>query len=274
MEHIYGGYAPIYDAIAQGRFSASMAEQALRWLSERDRRPARVLDLACGTGEAALVFAAAGCQVVGVDRSEPMLDIARGKARDAGAQVTFVAADIRDLPIGDRRRPTTEAHNIGRWSAIGGRSSFELVTCFYDSLNYLTEDGDLERVFAGVAEALRPGGRVMFDINTEAEYATWRERDVVTHDGRDILVFNHLRYDPAARAATGRIVWFVREIDRWWRGEETHVERAWSDGEVRGALAGARLALEARLDAEWRAAAAEAARVVYLARRLSEEAPE
>src|SRR5215210_7655571 len=96
---IYESYAPIYDAIGQGRFSAQMAVWALAWLAERSiDQPARALDLACGTGEAALAFAAAGCDVAGVDRSTAMLEIARGKARDAGYNVAFICGDIRELP--------------------------------------------------------------------------------------------------------------------------------------------------------------------------------
>ena len=67
---IYEAYAPIYDAIGQGQFSARMAAWALAWLAECGiDQPVRVLDLACGTGEAALVFAMAGCEVTGVDQS-------------------------------------------------------------------------------------------------------------------------------------------------------------------------------------------------------------
>src|SRR5215216_3533074 len=92
---IYEAYAPIYDAIGQGRFSARMAAWALAWLAECGvHQPARVLDLACGTGEAALVFAAAGCEVAGVDRSAAMLEIARGKARGAGYDITFIQGDM------------------------------------------------------------------------------------------------------------------------------------------------------------------------------------
>lgn len=246
---IYDSYAPIYDAIGQGRFGARMAASTLRWLDDRGAPPRRVLDLACGSGTAALVFAAAGCAIVGVDRSAAMLAIARGKARDAGGEITFVQADLRDLP------------------ADVGCSSFDLATCFYDSLNYMTGDGDLTLVFASVARALRPGGYLVFDMNTEAEYQTWDERDVVTRDSRDYLVYNRLNYDRAARLATGRIVWFVREIERWWRGEETHVERAWGDAEVRAALEGAGLALAARLTPEGAEAGEQAPRVVYMARK-------
>jgi SAM-dependent methyltransferase len=274
MAPIYEAYAPIYDAIGQGQFSVLMAAWALGWLSECDIRPARVLDLACGTGEAALVFAAAGCEVVGVDLSAAMLEIARGKARDAGHAVSFVHGDVRELKIENEtlRIDTSRDQLSSQFSILN--SQFDLVTCFYDSLNYLIDDGDLDRVFASASAALAPGGHLVFDLNTAAEYATWVERDTVTHDGRDCLVYNKLSYDPATRLAAGRIVWFVREIDRWWRGEETHVERAWDDGEVRAALGHAGLALVERYDVTGAVAAEDAARVVYVARRSSEEVPE
>jgi SAM-dependent methyltransferase len=257
---MYDGYAAVYDAIGQGYFSARLAEWALQWLVARGAPPKHVLDLACGTGDAALVFAAAGCAVAGLDRSIPMLEIARGKARDAGYAITFVEDDIRELePRTKNQEPGTAADFLG--------SRFDLVTCFYDSLNYLIDDRDLDRVFAGVAAALRPGGYLIFDINSAAEYTTWDDRDVVTFDGRDCMVYNQLSYEPAARLAHGRIVWFVREIERWWRGEETHTQRAWSDAEVGAALAGAGLALVARLAPGGTPAAEGAPRVVYVARK-------
>ena len=199
-----------------------------------------------------------------------MLEIARGKARDAGYDVAFIHGDIRELPTKTERTKTQNDHRSqadALSSFVLRPSSFDLVTCFYDSMNYLIDDGDLDRVYAGVARVLRPGGYMLFDLNTAAEYATWDERDSVTHDGRDCLVYNQLSYDPDARLASGRIVWFVRELDRWWRGEETHVERAWSDAEVRAALAGAGLALVGRYDLTGGMAAEDALRVVYVARR-------
>jgi SAM-dependent methyltransferase len=270
---IYQAYAPIYDAIGQGQFSARMAAWALAKLAECGiDQPARVLDLACGTGEAALVFAAAGCEVTGVDRSAAMLEIARGKARDAGYHVELIHGDIREL-LSEDERPKTNDQRLQSdtlSSFVFRPSSFGLVTCFYDSLNYLIDDGDLDRVCAGVARVLRPTGTMIFDLNTAAEYATWDERDRVTHDGRDCLVFNQLSYDPDACLATGRIVWFVRECDRWWRGEETHVERAWHDDQVWAALAGAGLMLVGRYDLTGGVAAQHPPRVVYVARRANE----
>lgn len=243
MSSMYTGYAPIYHAIGQGAFAEALARRILMALPGP---PGRVLDLACGTGAAALVFAAGGAATVGVDRSEAMLAIARSRSDEL--PVTWLRADIRRLPASEALAP----------------ASFDLITCLYDSLNYLTADGDLALAIGQAARLLRPGGRLIFDLNTEHEFAAWGEGlDQVVYDANGILVYHRLAYDAAAALAYGRVVWFVREDERWRRGEEQHVERAWSDAEVLSALADAGLRLVARRTPSWEPASLDAPRIVY-----------
>ncbi|HMQ31326.1 MAG TPA: class I SAM-dependent methyltransferase [Chloroflexaceae bacterium] len=258
---IYEAYASIYDAIGQGAFAEGLVARILAGLPAP---PRRALDLACGTGAATLALATAGAEVVGVDRSPRMLAIARARARDRGLPATFVEADLRFLPVGEGR---TQAERHGPGDAASALSlqpsSFDLATCLYDSLNYLTGEGELSLALTGIAALLAPGGRLFFDLNTAYEFATWDDADQVVHDAGGILVYNRLSYDPATRLAHGRIVWFVREGERWWRGEEAHVERAWADAEVAEAIAAAGLALVARRTPRWEPAPPDAPRVVY-----------
>jgi ubiquinone/menaquinone biosynthesis C-methylase UbiE len=62
-------------------------------------RGARVLDAATGTGSQALAFAVSGCQVTGIDLSEEMIAIARGK--DGFGRTSFINADASDMPFPD-----------------------------------------------------------------------------------------------------------------------------------------------------------------------------
>lgn len=262
---IYRDYAAIYDAIGQGRFAEALARQVLEWLTTNGYpAPQRVLDLACGTGAATLVFAEAGSTALGVDIAPAMLSAARHKAALRGLDVTFIQADMRALA--PQYPNSAGVVPPGDQSALRD-ASFDLITCFFDSLNYLLEGGDLERVCAGVARLLRPGGHFVFDLNSPAEFATWDECDRVVYDGRDYLVYNRLNYDSRSRLGTGRIVWFVREIDRWWRGEETHCERAWNVQEITAALQQHGLELLACRTPEGAAADELSLRVVYFARR-------
>lgn len=265
-DQAYHAYAPIYDCTGQERFGAHLAGLALAWFRKRRRTPQRALDLACGTGGAALVFAAAGIETVGLDRSPAMVQIARDRARRAGLAATFIEADMRDLA--DLVAAGTFQGGAAQRSFIcSGR--FGLVTCFGDAINYLTGDGDLERVFAGIRRALEPDGYALFDVNTEAAFAQWGERDLVIHESDDCLVYHRLTYNPATRLGQGRIVWLARgDGNRWRRGEETHIERAWSDAAIRQALAASGLALVERLMVDGRNVADDdplPERLVYVA---------
>src|SRR3954451_6604160 len=61
----------------------------------------RVLDLACGTGNAALLAAPAGARVTGLDAASRLVEVARARAAAAGADAEFVVGDALDLPFDD-----------------------------------------------------------------------------------------------------------------------------------------------------------------------------
>lgn len=245
---IYHDYADIYDLIGQGAFAEGLAHALL---AEAERPPQRVLDLACGAGAATLVFAAAGCRVVGIDRAPRMLAIARARARDRGLSLELIEGDVRRLHA--FAHPGLQP------------ADFDLVTCFYDSLNYLLDDHDLVDLFCAVRALLRPGGRLVCDLNSPAEFAAWDDSYQVIYDDDSLLVYNQLSYDQARWLGQGRIVWFRREYDRWWRNEELHEERAWRVDEVCAALATAGLQLRTMRTADGAPADEESRRIVYLA---------
>ncbi len=202
-------YVAIYDRIGQADYARQQADALIEQLTARATlAPAcRVLDLACGTGAAALRFAALGCDVYGIDQSAAMLEQAHYKAEQRGLPLHLVQADIRHLP------PSLP--------------SADLITCL-NSLNELPEAEDLARVIANAVRLLRPGGVFAFDLLMEAGYRAWHEQDSVLYEDHDYLVYQRLTYDQTSQRAARRIVWLVRAIDLWWRSEELHRERCWS----------------------------------------------
>lgn len=99
-------------------------------------------DLACGTGALTVRLAAAGKKVFGADISGDMLAEASVSAASAGYRLTFVQADMAAF-----RSP----HRLG------------FVTCACDGLNYVSDPAP---VFRAVYEALKPGGRFVFDVSS------------------------------------------------------------------------------------------------------------
>jgi SAM-dependent methyltransferase len=61
----------------------------------------RVLDVACGTGNAAIPAARAGARVAGLDRVPELLEAGREKAAAAGLDIDWVEGDAEELPFED-----------------------------------------------------------------------------------------------------------------------------------------------------------------------------
>lgn len=100
-------------------------------------RDARVLDVACGTGDLSLtLFESGEARILGIDFCRPMLDIAAAKASKSGFSLPFVEGDALDLPFADR--------------------SFEAATIAF-GLRNLTS---VEAGFKELLRVLKPGGRV------------------------------------------------------------------------------------------------------------------
>lgn len=241
---MYDSYAPIYRLINQGAWSERMARWTLAWLRERGVTHGRVIDWGCGDGAAAVVFAAAGWHVTGIDRSERMLALARE----------------RDSRIDWRGGDLTQGADVAPGT---------LATAFYDTLNYLASPVALRAGWRTMGESVTHGGYIVADVNTPYEYESgWNDRDVITADTDDALVLNRLRYDSTTRLAQGRIIWFARESrDEWRRGEETHTQRAHTDEEMVAAIAAAGLRLIARLTPAGEAPTLTATRLIYIARK-------
>lgn len=61
----------------------------------------RVLDVGCGTGNAALLAAARGAKVIGIDPAARLIEIAKARAAEAGLEATFLVGEAAALPVAD-----------------------------------------------------------------------------------------------------------------------------------------------------------------------------
>lgn len=216
----YGAYAAVYDLQGQSRWSERMVAFIADLLPRYDRTPRRVLDLACGTGSAALRFAAQGYTVTGIDGSGPMLDVARQKAADEGTAVRFMRQDMRSFTAPE---------------------PVDLLTCFYDSLNYLTDPADLLRTFTCMRQALAPDGIAVFDMNTRAGLESGWNGSCWVQEIDDTYFIQQADWDAATAIATMTLTCFVRLGRDYRRFEEVHEERGYTPDEITATLESAGL---------------------------------
>lgn len=239
---IYHSYAPFYDGSGQIRFAVLIGQYILGDILQRHSTVGkRALDMACGTGTLALILADAGWEVVGVDRSPAMLSIARTRAASANqdAHPRFVQADMRHLWHADTLADGTTALQ---------RGAFHLVTCTYDSLNYLLTEEDLAACFAAAAAALAPGGLFIGDMNTRffLEF-DWGDVEIIERDS--FIQLSRSRFDPATACSTMHLTGFAGNDDiGYQRFDEVHIERAYEPEVVTDLLSRAGLTVEAAYD--------------------------
>jgi SAM-dependent methyltransferase len=119
------------------RIAVSIMEVAEHLVATADPRPGgRVLDVACGSGNAALVAARRYCRVTGVDFAPNLLERGRMRAEAEGTDVTFVEGDAQALPFED--------------------ASFDTVLSVFGAMFA----PDQERTAAELLRVCRPGGTV------------------------------------------------------------------------------------------------------------------
>jgi SAM-dependent methyltransferase len=155
-----------YDAIARlyDPWSASVIEDLEFYVDEAVASGGPVVELACGTGRIAVPIARAGVQVIGVDGSPAMLEVARERAEAHGV------SQLLDLRLGDLRDPPVSER-------------VPLVLIPFRSLLHMTTEADRERALAAARVLLVPGGRLIFDVfapakeDIDATNGRWLERE-------------------------------------------------------------------------------------------------
>jgi hypothetical protein len=137
-----------------------------------------------------------------------MLGRARSHAITEGLSTTFIEGNMADLWLDAR---------------------FDLVTCIYDALNYLSGEREVMRFLEGAHRHLETCGFLIFDMNTRARLeSSWEQGLVLAADSDDMYVTYRSWFDPAIDSSPLVMTAFVRdESGGWQRFDEEHIERSW-----------------------------------------------
>lgn len=207
-----------------------------------------VLDLGCGSGTLTMKLSDMGYDMIGVDGSSGMLNLAAGKKGDR--DILYLNQDIREFELYGTVRAVISA-------------------C--DTLNYITEGEDLSKVFSLVNNYLEPDGVFIFDLHTGYYFKKVLSDNVFAQTEESGASIWENSFDEETGLNSYNVTMFIKcsdEEDLYERYEELHVEKYYSDEDIRTMLDAAGLKLVSIYDGyKDEEPEATSDRLVYIARK-------
>ena len=243
----YEAFASVYDIfMEQVEYDQWMNHIHAIW-EKFGLQPKTVIDLGCGTGSIALPLAKEGYDVIGVDLSPEMLTEDDHKAMEEGVSVRFACQDMTELELGEEA---------------------DCILSLCDSMNYLTEDGQLEDAFKSIAQHMKQESLFLFDLNTEYKFKDVLGQNVFGSAEEHAAYIWENDYDEEEKINEYYVSFFIENEDGLYeRIEEFHYERAYSMEEIEEGLQAAGMELVEVYDGySFDAPRAESERLLFAAR--------
>ncbi|MCM1273234.1 MAG: class I SAM-dependent methyltransferase [Clostridium sp.] len=213
MSEAYSDFALVYDRLMDNIPYDDWFHYIHGLLTEYGITDGIAAELGCGTGNITERLAKAGYDMIGIDNSLSMLDVARSKKTDASSSL-YLCQDMREFEL------------YGTVSAI-------ISVC--DSINYILEPDDLLDVFSLVNNYLDPKGIFIFDFNTRHYYLDVVADATIAEDREDISFIWDNYYDTDADINELALSLFIRETDDdtlFRKYEELHLQRGYTLDEI------------------------------------------
>lgn len=268
----YTSFASVYDTFMDNVPYGEWGGYIYTLLCRYGVKSGIILDLGCGTGTMTEILAGYGYDMIGVDNSEDMLELAMEKRIASGHDILYLLQDMREFEL---------------------YGTVRAVVSVCDSVNYITEPEELAGVFRLVNNYLDPGGIFLFDFNTEYKYREVMGDCTIAEDrGACSFIWDNCYYEEE-RINEYDLTLFIREGTASGQNEgaeeddteengalyrkytETHFQRGYTLEEIRELLSSAGLVFQAAYDMDTREAAGETSeRICVIARECGKQPPE
>ncbi|MCI5970099.1 MAG: class I SAM-dependent methyltransferase [Oscillospiraceae bacterium] len=169
-----------------------------------------VCDLACGTGSICNLMSDFGYDMIGIDFSPNMLDVAAEKKGERN--ILYLNQDISNFEL---------------------YGTVDAFLCLLDSVNHLNNEKDFDRMFCLANNYLNPEGLFVFDVNSPYKFKNILADNVFTYDSDDIYYVWENELDEKNGICTFYLTFFVNENGLYRRFDEVHTERIYTDEKIR-----------------------------------------
>ena len=228
----YGISKPVRSGTGQGKElteeydTAEDSEQAL------DEEKNLIVELGCGTGSFTQQLYKLGYDIMGIDLSPDMLNLARMKSQEMGYNIMYLEQDMRELDL---------------YCTAG------TIVSVCDSINYVLEDQEVIDTFKLVNNFLYPKGLFIFDFNTLHKYRDVIGDTTIAENREDCSFIWDNYYHEDEHINEYDLTIFARcdekdEVFR--RSVETHFQRGYTLEEMKGFVEEAGLEFVEAIDAD------------------------
>ena len=223
----YSGFAGLYDEFMEQTPYDEWCEFIVEKLKNRGITDGLVCDLGCGTGEMTRRLKNKGFDMIGIDLSDAMLNVAKEKETDDS--ILYLMQDMREFEL------------YGTVKAI-------VSVC--DCMNYITEPEELIQVFSLCNNYLDPKGILIFDFNTVHKYKKIGDSTIAETRDDSAFVWNNF-YDKATKLNQYDVTFFSKKSDgNYERFDETHLQRGYTLSEIKSCIETAGMKFLEAVDAD------------------------
>lgn len=239
----YTSFAQVYDLFMDNVPYEEWCEYIKSLLKEYKIEDGLVLDLGCGTGKLTRLLEDAGYDMIGIDYSEEMLEIAR-EHQEEDSNILYLLQDMREFEL---------------------YGTVRAVVSVCDSMNYITEEEDLLQVFRLVNNYLDPKGLFIFDLNTVYKYKELLGETTISENREEGSFIWDNYYEEEEQINEYDLTLFIKEKGNLYRKyEETHFQKAYTLEKVKELLEKAGMKFVAAYDAFTRDAIKEDSERIYV----------
>lgn len=219
----YRSFAQVYDLFMDNVPYEEWCAYLIGLLKEHGVEEGLVLDLGCGTGKLTRLLSAAGYDMIGVDNSEEMLQIAgeydgteAGRpGQDVQRPILYLLQDMREFEL---------------------YGTVKAVVSICDTMNYILNEDELRQVFTLVNNYLDPQGIFIFDLNTLYKYSGLGDATISENREEGSFIWENY-FDEESGINEYDLTLFIREKgDLYRKYREIHFQRAYEPDTVKRLL--------------------------------------
>ncbi len=202
----YDNFSDFYDLLTDNVEYEKRADYFCRLLSMCGIKSGILLDLGCGTGSMSVKMAERGFDVIGVDSSVGMLNAARQKAYENGAEILLLNQNMQEIDL---------------------YGTVDCAICVLDGINHLEGEADVKRTFEKVSLFMNKGGAFAFDVNTIHKHKNILADNVFVYEPDDLFCVWQNDYNPDDNSVDISLDFFEEDGGVYYRSCESFTEQAY-----------------------------------------------